>query len=189
MNVTITGRHMDVTSGLKSHIEDGLDRLRTHFDKVIDVDAILSVERHRHIAEFNLHANGLRINAKESSGDMYGSVDAALGKLDKQVLKHKSRIMRHKPRNVREPQDFDHHVIDFPPLSESDALPAEPTSTNHRIVLKEKFSIKPMSVDEAALQLDLQDDHFLVFENAETNKVNVLYARNDKTYGLIEPPY
>ena len=70
MNVTITGRHMDVTNGLKAHIEEGLGRVRAHFDKVIDVDAILSVERHRHIAEFNLHANGLRINAKESSSDM-----------------------------------------------------------------------------------------------------------------------
>lgn len=188
MNLTITGRHMDVTDGLKTHIEEGLARLRIHFDKVIDVDAILSVERHRHIAEFNLHANGLRINAKESSDDMYGSVDAALGKLDKQVLKHKSRIMRHKPRKTREQKEFEHHIIEVPPV-EPDGQDSESSSGTHRVVLKEKFSIKPMSVDEAALQLDLQSEHFLVFENAETDKVNVLYARNDGTYGLIEPPY
>jgi putative sigma-54 modulation protein len=179
---------MDVTNGLKVHIEEGLGRVRAHFDKVIDVDAILTIERHRHIAEFNLHANGLRINAKESSGDMYGSVDAALGKLDKQVAKHKSRIMRHKPRKAREPQDFDHHVIEVPPVA-PDRPYSDASGGSHRVVLKEKFSIKPMSVDEAALQLDLQSEHFLVFENAKTDRVNVLYARSDGTYGLIEPPY
>ena len=85
MNVTITGRHMETTDAIKDYIRNGLEKIKEHFDKVIDVKVTLSVEKHRHIAEINLHANGLRINAKDASTDLYASVDSAIGKIDRQV--------------------------------------------------------------------------------------------------------
>ena len=102
MNVNITARHMDMTEGIRDHIEEGLEKLRGRFDKVIDVDVILNVEKYRHIVEINLRANGVRINAKEASEDLYVSFDTALGKVDRQVNKHKDRVNRHQPRTVRE---------------------------------------------------------------------------------------
>ena len=188
MNVTMTGRHMEVTDALKLYVNNGLTKLRQHFDKVIDVDVVLAVEKHRHIAEINLHANGIRVHSKESSSDMYASVDAVLGKLDRQIRKYRERINRHQPRNIREPRDYNHQVIDF---DEEMVHPdtAMPVERRHRVVLHEKLAMKPMSVDEAVMQLELVDDTFLVFSNADTQQVNVIYARDDGTYGLIEPQF
>ena len=186
MNVTITGRHMEVTDALKAYIENGLEKVRGHFNKVIDADVVLGVEKHRHTAEVSLHANGLRVHSKETSSDMYASVDAVLQKLDKQVRKYKERINRHQPRHVKEVRDYHHHVIEMVHDEENagpDAVPA------HRVILREKLAMVPMSVEEATMQLDLIDDSFVVFSNADTQQVNVVYAREDGTYGLIEPQF
>jgi len=185
MNVTITGRHMEMTEALKSYIDAGLEKVKGHFDRVIDADVVLTVEKHRHIAEMTLHANGIRIHGKESSSDMYASVDAVLGKLDRQVRRYKGRINRHQPRKVRDERDYGHQVIE---MVEGEDGAGQDTPTP-RVVLREKIPMKPLNVDEAAMQLDLVDDSFLVFSNADTQQVNVIYAREDGTYGLIEPQF
>jgi putative sigma-54 modulation protein len=186
MNISISGRHMDVTDAIRSHVESGLQRVRRHFDRVIDVDVILSAEkkRHRQTAEVNLSANGLRVNAKESSGDLYASIDSAISKIERQVSKHRDRIKRHQPRTARESRALHHNVLEFTPLPPVDeGASAEP---RHRVVHRESIPLQSMTIDEAAFQLELRDDDFLVFANAETNQVNVVYARGDGTYGLIE---
>ena len=145
------------------------------------------MEKHRHIAEVNLHANGLRVNSQETSSDMYASVDAVLQKLERQVSKYKDRINRHQPRHARELRDYHHQFIEFEhPEEREDGGAVEPA---HRVVRREKLSMKPMSVAEAAMQLDMVDDTFLVFSNVETSQVNVMYAREDGAYGLIEPQF
>ena len=185
MNLTITGRHMEMTEALKSYIGGGLDKLRSHFDRVIDADVVLSVEKHRHIAEMTLHANGIRIHGRESSSDMYASVDAVLVKLDRQVRRYKDRINRHQPRTTKEVRDYRHQIIEMVEQEDGEDRPL----LTPRVVLREKIPMKPLTVNEAAMQLDLVDDGFLVFSNAETQQVNVIYAREDGTYGLIEPQF
>ncbi len=187
MNTTITGRHMEVTDALKAYIQGGLDKVESHFDKVIDADVVLAVEKHRHIAEVNLHANGVRINSKEASSDMYASVDAAMEKLEKQVRKFKDRINRHQPRRGRETKDYHHAIISMVP--ENGRVHDEELSPKHRVIEREQLPMKPMDVDEAVMQLDLVEEPFLVFMNAETSRVNVLYCRDDHTYGLVEPQF
>ncbi len=189
MNVTITGRHMEITDALKAYTDNALRKLKGHFDKVIDADVVLSVEKHRHIAEINLHANGIRIHGKESSPDMYASVDAVLEKLEKQVRKFKDRINRHQPRTAKETRDYHHGVIELVAGEVAEAPEEEPSTSGHRIVRREKLTMKPMNVEEAAMQLELVDDRFIVFVNADTQQVNVIYARDDGTYGLIEPKF
>jgi len=186
MNITITGRHMEMTDALKAYVDTGLHKLRHHFDRVIDADVVLMIEKNRHIAEINLHANGVRIHGKESSSDMYASVDAVLGKLDKQVRKFKDRINRHQPRTAKEARGYEHQIIEFEAQEEAEDAQARP---GHRVILREKLPMKPMSVDEAAMQLELIEDDFLVFSNAETQQVNVIYARDDGTYGVVEPQF
>jgi putative sigma-54 modulation protein len=176
---------MEMTDALKSYIEGGLGKLRHHFDRVIDANVVLSVEKHRHIAEINLHANGIRIHGRESSSDMYASVDAVLGKLDKQIRRYKDRINRHQPRTAKEARNYEHQIIEV--ATEADRT--QETVSQHRVVEREKVPLKFMGVDEAAMQLELIDDTFLVFSNAETQQVNVIYAREDGTYGLIEPQF
>lgn len=190
MNVTVTGRHMEMTDALKAYIQAGLEKVESHFDNAFEADVVLDVEKHRHIAEVNLHANGVRIHSKEASSDMYASVDAALAKLEKQIRKYKDRINRHQPRTAREARDYHHAII---AMNSDNGTPVEEESNvavAHRIVTREKLSMKPMSVDEATMQLELVEDQpFLVFSNADTSEVNVLYAREDGTFGLIEPKF
>jgi len=188
MNVTITGRHMELTDALKSYIETGLRKIRTHFDKVIDVEVVLSVEKHRHIAEINLHANGVRIHSREESSDMYASVDAVLDKLTRQVRKYKDRINRHQPLTDRELRMYQHAVI-VPEPTNGDQHGEPAQEPQHKVVQREKLPMKPMTLDEAILQFELVEEPFLVFTNAETSQVNVLYARGDGSYGLIEPEF
>lgn len=185
MNVHITGRHLDVTDALKAHVGSGLEKLRGHFDKVIDANVVLSVEKKRHIAEITLLANGIRIHGKESSDDMYVAVDAVLAKLDKQIQRFKGRINRHQPRKAERERMYQHHVLAYEEGSGNGEMHERP----HRIIEREELSMKPMSVEEATMQLELAGDEFLVFSNADTQQVNVIYARKDGAYGLIEPQF
>lgn len=189
MNTAITGRHMDLTDALRAYIENGLRKIEMHFDKVIDADIVLTVEKHRHIAEVNLHANGIRIHSREASMDMYASVDAVMEKLEKQIRKFKDRINRHQPRRVRDAKTYDHAIISMDEENDNGRGETAVSTQIHRVVQREKLPMKPMSVDEAIMQLELVEDPFLVFLNADTSQVNVLYARTDSTYGLIEPEF
>ena len=186
MNVTITGRRMEVTDALKSYVENGIKKLKIHFDKVVDINVVLDVEKHRHIVDVNLYANGVRIHGRESTADMYASVDAVLTKLDRQIRKYKGRINRHKQRTGPENISYSHAILALDAMdAETDVEPVE--EEHHRIINKEKRPLQPMSIDEAIMQLNLLEDSFFVFLNADTAQVNVVYACEDNTYGLIEP--
>jgi len=186
MNVTISGKHMEITDGLREHIDGALERFTKHFDNTIDVNVILGIEKHRHIAEINLHANGLHINAKNTSGDMYSSFDSALSKINKQIRKHKSRINRHQPRTAKEAREYEHMVIDVP-FSLDEPVDVAAVNAKHKVIERENILIKHLTVEEAAMQLDLLHTHFYVFHNADTGKVNIITPHEDGTYGLIEP--
>lgn len=181
MRVSIAARHLDMTDAIRSHVESQLDKVRHHFDRVIDIDVVLSVEKHRHTAEVTVHANGVRIHGKETSTDMYASVDTAIGKIDRQILKFKDRKHRFQPREgkvaVVAPEAIE------APLEER----AEKPASQRKPVVHEPIAMKPMSLDEALMQLELRNDTFLVFRNAQTREVNVVYAKNDGTIGHIDP--
>jgi len=189
MRVAITARHMELTQGLKDHVQQQLEKLRHHFDRIIDAEVVLSVEKHRHIADVTLNANGLRIHGKESSEDMYTSIDAVTAKLDKQIGKHKKRIKRWKARDVAPAGGYSHSFIEMENEAEGEDLPENSELVGHKVVQHETLPMTPMTVEEAVMQLDLTDDLFLVFANAETQKVNVIYGHRDGTYGLIEPQF
>lgn len=126
MRLAITARHMDMTDGLKTHVEQGLEKIRNHFDKVIDADVVLSVEKRHHIAEMTLHANGLRIHSKEATEDMYASIDAVIGKLDKQIAKFKNRIKRFKVREAEALRDYSHNIVEISQEDNTDDEAAAP---------------------------------------------------------------
>ncbi|HOV33038.1 MAG TPA: ribosome-associated translation inhibitor RaiA [Candidatus Hydrogenedens sp.] len=192
MNVTITGRHMEMSDALKSYIENALSKLERRFDKIIDANVILDVEKHRHICEININANGMRIHSKETSPDMYASVDSVIEKLDRQIRKFKDKITNHKPRSYEDSRKFKHAILELreETLPES-VLPEEKISETqpHEVIFREQITLKPMTVDEALVQMQLLEEPFLVFINVETSQVNVLYPRGNSTYGLIEPQF
>lgn len=191
MNVKITGRHMEMSDALKSYIENALSKLTHYFDKIINADVVLDVEKHRHICEININANGMRIHSKEVSPDMYASVDAVIEKLDRQIRKFKDKIRNHKPRSVEETRKYRHIILEVKDEIEKgeDVSQEETPVIPHEIVHREQVALKPMTVDEALMQIQLLEEPFLVFINVETSQVNVLYPRGNNTYGLIEPQF
>ncbi len=174
MDISVTFRHLESTDALRDYAREKVSRIKKYVGAPADVAVVLSLEKHRHQAEITLNTNGITVNAKEVTEDMYAAIDLAVDKLERQVKKHKEKIKDHKPgeRTAR-----------YNILSSEPVVPAQ----GGRIIETESVFIKPMSVDEAIMQIDLMNNDFLVFTNAQTQKVNVLYRRRDGKLGLIEP--
>lgn len=187
MRLSISARRMELTDALRAHVQNRLEKLRFHFDRVMDADVVLTVEKHRHIAEVTLHANGVTMFSKESSSDMYASVDAAVEKLHKQIHKFKARRGRFAPVKLAEAAVLVEEPVLAGAGSSLESEDGVAQAAPQPMVYREKVGVKPMSVEEAILQLDLLEDDFLMFTNAETQQVNVVYRKEDGAYGVIEP--
>jgi putative sigma-54 modulation protein len=132
----------------------------------------LTVEKYRHKAEVLLKANGLLIQAEGVTGEIYSSIDEVVEKLEKQVKKYKEKMVSHRKGEGK---------AAAAPASEKNE------SEQGRIIKRKRFDMKPMSPDEAAMQMDLLDKDFFVFSNQGTGEINVIYRRDDGNFGLIEP--
>ena len=178
--INVTGRHVSVTEPIKDYARKRIENIGLDFPRILDAHVILDVEKHRHTAEVVLHCgNHIVIEAKSESDDLYASIDEVVAKASRQLRKAKTKIQRHQPRS---PQAYEVDLQVLQPLEEDHEEHTEP-----EVVMTEKFAVKPMFVDEAVLQLQLSTRHFLVFLNARTEKVNVLYRRKTGNFGLIEP--
>ncbi len=171
MKVKIVERHTGSSDMLREYVLNKTEGLNRYFDRIISIDVVLSVEKERQIADFHAHlTNRKLIKAQEESSDMYASVDKAIDKLKRQLVKYKDHL------NDRGSNVSVHEVDD-----------SEQTSLHREIIRTRTYFQKPMTPEEAALQLDALEKSFLVFIDAETNEVSVIYHRQDGDYGLIEP--
>jgi putative sigma-54 modulation protein len=175
MQTSVTFKNLDPTDTLKSYVRDKLDRFDRLLDNPAEANVVLLVEKFRHIAEININGDRLTINGKEETNDMYSAIDIVLDKLEKQIKKNKQKIRERRPgvrgKNIA--------------LMEADInLPDEEFVREVKI---KNIEYKPMDVEEAVLQMDLLSNNFLVFTNARSDRVNVLYRRKDGHYGLIQP--
>lgn len=101
MQVNITGHHIEVTNALRSYIDSKLERLERHFDHIVDVHVILTVEKQQHKAEASVHVNGNHLFADSIQDDMYAAIDGLIDKLDRQVVKHKEKMQDHHQKEVQ----------------------------------------------------------------------------------------
>lgn len=169
MNIIINCRQMDLTRNLRDYAEEKIGKFKKYLNNITEATVTLSVEKYRHKAEVHLKANGSLIQAESITGEMYSSIDEVVEKLARQVKKHKEKTVSHRKNK-----------------SKSTALP-ESKETIPSIIKNKSYDIKPMSVEEAAMQMDLLDRDFFVFTNASSGNINVLYKRADGNFGLIEP--
>lgn len=174
MEVIITGRHIEVTQPLHDYVTKKLERINKYFEKILDIHVILEVIKKNHEIEIIINANGLTLRSKGLSPDMYASIDQAVDKIEKQIKRYKDKIVRHKPKSGQISKEAGLSV-----LSADD-------EERQKIIRSKRFTVKPMSVGEAIMQMDLLDYDFLVFTHQETNQINVVYRRKDGHYGLIE---
>jgi putative sigma-54 modulation protein len=180
MKVDITGRHIEITEPIRKFTTDRLDRLRGIADEIMEVHVILSVEKHqRHIAEANIKTRHDFHHGQEVSSDMYTSIAVVLDKIEKQILKSKGRTMARKRRGNNHAG-----VIPTSSVVEVEEVLGQ---TLPRIIRNHEVAAKPMSVDDAAVAIDGSTHEFLVFRNAQTERLNVVYKRKDGNIGWIEP--
>jgi putative sigma-54 modulation protein len=177
MDIIVTFRHTEPIESLKTYAEEKVSKLNKYLDFPTEAHIVLSVEKFRHQADVTLSLDGTRIKGVEETGDMYSAIDQVMDKIEKQVKRHLSKIRDHRSENLK---------------SEDKSMSAEAEEAaelDHKelVIEIEKMVAKPMDPEEAAMQLNLSRKDFLVFRNAKSREINVIYKRGDNMLGLIEP--
>ena len=173
MNITISGKNMDITPSLREAVQEKLGKLDRYFTPETDVHVTLSVEKERQKIEVTIPVKGRIIRSEQVSNDMYVSIDLVEEVIERQLRKYKNKIIDKKQSAV----NFQKAYI------ENDYMESEDIT----IVRTKRFDIKPMYPEDACVQMELLGHNFFVFMNADTDQVNVVYKRKGNTYGLIEP--
>ena len=175
MQTSVTFKNLDPSDHLKSYVGDKLDRFDKFLDNPAEANVVLAVEKFRHIAEINISGDRLTINGKEETVDMYSAIDMVLDKLEKQIKKNKEKIRERRSASKNRNRSM------------LDEISSSPDEDSEREIKIRNIEYKPMDIEEAVLQMDLIEDNFLVFTNARSDQINVLYRRRDGHYGLIQP--
>ena len=177
MDITVTFRHTEPIESLKTYAEEKVSKINKYLDSPVEAHIVLTVEKFRHQADVTLSINGTRIKGVEETGDMYSAIDQVMDKIEKQVKRHLSKIRTRRSENIKNEQG--------PVSDEMDELTA--FSQEEPVIEIEKMVAKPMDAEEAAMQLNLSRQDFLVFRNANSMEINVIYKRGDGNLRLIEP--
>ena len=163
MKVTVIGKNINVTPALKEMVEKKISKLDRYFSPEIEARATLTVQKNNQIFEVTIPFNGVILRCEETTEDMYKSIDLVEAKLERQIRK---QITNFEPLTVEENEEKDGEIVKV-----------------------KRFNIKPMSPEEAMLQMELIEHNFFVYRDADSNNVNVIYKRKDGNYGLLEPDY
>jgi len=188
MNVIVSGKNLKITEPLREYAVEKVESIQRYFDHIIETDITLSADRKKSEGQscrvnVTVWANGTILKSMDSREEMYAAINGAIGKIERQLKKYKQKL-RENPKRRR------------PSLAAEMPVPVESVHTvmkvtrqesKPQIIRTQNFAMKPMSIDEAAMQLEALKQDFMVFANAETNEVNVVYRRNDGNIGLIEP--
>lgn len=173
MKVEFTGRHVTVTATIKKHTREHLKKIEKilDFDSAGKVQVILEVEKQRHKAEIVFSWRDSVLTAEAETDDMYTAITQAIDKLERQAMKLKGKKTIQK-RHAKSPAEEEAKPI----------IAKEP-----KIVRSRRYAIKPLTPEEAAAAVSASEDQFLVFRDAETDRIGVIYKRKDGNFGLIEP--
>lgn len=173
MNITIIGKNIDVTPGLREAVEEKIGKLEKYFTPDTEVHVTLSVEKDRQKIEVTIPVKGNIIRSEQVSNDLYVSIDLVEEIIERQLKKYKSKLTSFKQNNENFKQDYiDREFVDDDEI---------------KIIRSKRFDMKPMYPEDACVQMELLGHDFFVFRNAETDQVCVVYKRKGNTYGMIEP--
>lgn len=173
MNINYTARHTTITPEIKKHCERRLKSIEKLLGYSVEADLILSVEKYRHKAEIKIKIKGVTLNTTEETQDMFSSLGLAFDRIEKRVKKEREKLRGRKRRKGKE----------------ISLLPSTPSDEERevRVFRSRDFSLKPMSVEEALLQLESSNREVFVFRKFDSEKWAVLYRSKDGNYGLVEP--
>ena len=173
MKFNIHGKKIDVTDSIKSYIEEKIGRLDKYFENPDEVTAtaLIKLRGNEQVVEVTINANKFILRGEESHKDLYASIDKVSDKIERQIRKNKTRLKKKSVKDIS--KDF---VLDFEEKEENDNV----------IVKRKVIENKPMSEEEAILQMELLGHEFFAYKNEETKEVNILYKRKDGDYGILE---
>lgn len=175
MQISLTARHMEITEALRGRVVEKIEVLDRVSPENTRADVILSVEKFRQKVEVTLHANGRLIHAESVTNDLYGSLDLAVDKLERQLVRFKEKI-RHGRDGVA--------LSSRNAVEQTSRLSEKPLPV---LVKTKRFPVKPMSLDDAILQMELLDKDFFLYTDATSETLRVLYRRRDGSLGQIQP--
>jgi putative sigma-54 modulation protein len=175
MKISVTFRNQEGEEWQKNYAEERLGKLKKYIDTPVDARVILSVEKFRNTAEINMSANGLNINSKEEDKDMHLAIDNAIEKIERQLKKHKEKIRGFKNTHSRNAED------------DGETTGTEGDESNDsKVVEIRKLVLKPMSIDDAVLEMETTKNRFVIYRDSSTENVNVIYRREDGKFALME---
>src|ERR1041384_6120266 len=178
MRFEYTGRHVEVSPAIRRHVEDHFKKLDHIFngDTTLNTHVIIDVEKNRQTGEIIVSWCDYTLTAKDTNADMYMALTRAMAKIEKQAVKLKKKIID------RSQSGQSTSRVAPQPDGNVEATPRPP-----RILAARRYPVKPMTAEEAALRLPGESDQFVVFRDADTSRLSVLYKRKDGNYGLIAP--
>jgi len=180
MKIDYIARKVDLTEQTRQLAEKKLAKITKYFNDILDVRLEVELERHLHVVDLSIKGKDFDVQATAQNKDLTTAIQDAVDKIEIQARRAKARLKDHKKRAGSEAKIDTGWAVD---VIERDSM----KSGQPRIVERSSIPIKPMAIEEAVLQLDDSPYDFLVFRNASTDKVNVLYRRDDKNLGLITP--
>ncbi|MDA3902232.1 MAG: ribosome-associated translation inhibitor RaiA [Desulfuromusa sp.] len=179
MQIAVTFRHMESSDAIRSYVEDKLTRVKKYIDEPIDAQVVLSVQKKiNHRAGVTMVAKGLTMKSTETKEDMYAAIDLMVDKIERQLKRYKDKLKEHKGDSGTQ-QLLEKTVSAAPGVDEGADSP--------EIIRSHSSFVKPMSVEEAVMQMDLLDKDFLAFTDDNSEEMHVVYRRKDGNYGLIVP--
>lgn len=181
--ITVTGRHVSVTEAMRAHAEKKVEGLHLDYPKIIEAKVLLNVENDRHIAEIILFcANHIVIEADTTTQDMYASIDETVSKIARRMRKHKTRMLKsHRPKRQKD-------IRHLPEMVFPADIPEEPEEEHEPVIVhKEKYKIKHLFSDEAIMDMEMNEKPFLVYHDAKSDKLSIIYRREDGDYGMVNP--
>lgn len=178
MTIDITGRQIEVTPALRDFTEDKLKKLERLLDGPFHVHVILNVEKHRHHAEIQVKSRTALLSGQAETEDLYASIAEVADKIERQAHKHKEKTTERRRRDGRrlEEEGTAHEA-------------SEPADGVPRIIPSERYRLKPLSPEDAVLELEAQGEDLLVYRDAQSYRVNVVYRRPDGHFGLVDPEF
>lgn len=174
MKISVTFRNGEAENWQKNYAEEKMQKLKKYLDAPAEAHVVVSIEKFRNVTEINLNSKRWNINAKEEAKDMRVALDRCVEKIEKQLKKQKEKIRQHKPRTIRRVQEK--------PLNGEEI--GEPTAS--KIMETRKVILKPMSFDEAIMEIEGTNDRFVLYRDTSSENVSMIYRGDDGRYTLIE---
>ena len=182
MRFTFTGKNLAITQDMKDRAEKKIRRLERLFPNNVDVYVTFSAVRADNKVEVSIPLNKRLLRAEVTETDMYAAIDGAVDVLDKQMTKYKKRVKSKSRRDNSFKGEFEMYV-----LPDDDVDYADDDKDEIVIERRKHFPLKPMDPEEAVMSMEMLGHNFFVFRNSATDEINVVYKRNQGTYGLIDP--